>query len=79
MEQQQGNTWKEQFNQDDASELTHFNLDNILIATNNFDTANKLEQGGFGTVYKVNDLSCSFCEPLLNFGSMQSPITSDQK
>ena len=52
------NTWKRdttfQFpEQDDPSELHFFDLDSILIATDNFSITNKLGQGGFGSVYKV--------------------------
>ncbi|KAF7849903.1 hypothetical protein BT93_L0145 [Corymbia citriodora subsp. variegata] len=47
------NAWKEQWRQDDASELTLFSFDSILLATNNFNISNKLGQGGFGPVYKV--------------------------
>ncbi|KAL5546957.1 hypothetical protein UlMin_006644 [Ulmus minor] len=36
----------------DASELPFFDLDSILVATNNFSITNKLGQGGFGSVYK---------------------------
>ncbi|KAL3726426.1 hypothetical protein ACJRO7_031339 [Eucalyptus globulus] len=46
------NACKEQWRQDDASELTLFSFDSILLATNNFNTINKLGQGGFGPVYK---------------------------
>ncbi|KAL5546960.1 hypothetical protein UlMin_006647 [Ulmus minor] len=35
-----------------SSELPFFDLDSILVATNNFSTTNKLGQGGFGSVYK---------------------------
>lgn len=35
-------------------ELTFFQLDTILKATDNFSPAKKLGQGGFGPVYKVN-------------------------
>ncbi|KAL5547055.1 hypothetical protein UlMin_006742 [Ulmus minor] len=38
---------------DGPSELHFFDLDSILIATNNFSRTNKLGQGGFGSVYKV--------------------------
>lgn len=34
-------------------ELPIFELSTILIATDNFSIANKLGEGGFGTVYKV--------------------------
>ena len=30
-----------------------FDLNTIVAATNNFSSANKLGQGGFGSVYKV--------------------------
>ncbi|KAK3416716.1 hypothetical protein EUGRSUZ_H02483, partial [Eucalyptus grandis] len=46
------NACKEQWRQDDASELTLFSFDSILLATNNFNSINKLGQGGFGPVYK---------------------------
>jgi len=35
-------------------ESSRFDLDTIRVATNNFSDANKLGQGGFGPVYKVN-------------------------
>ncbi|KAL5547048.1 hypothetical protein UlMin_006735 [Ulmus minor] len=39
--------------QDGPSELHFFDLDSILIATDNFSITNKLGQGGFGSVYKA--------------------------
>ena len=33
---------------------SQFDFDTIRVATNNFSDANKLGQGGFGPVYKVN-------------------------
>jgi hypothetical protein len=41
--------------EDDAQavDIPHFHLESILDATNNFASANKLGQGGFGPVYKV--------------------------
>nr|GMD04547.1 receptor-like serine/threonine-protein kinase SD1-8 [Ipomoea batatas] len=36
----------------DEIELLQFSLQRIIDATNNFDTANKLGEGGFGPVYK---------------------------
>jgi hypothetical protein len=35
-------------------ELPFFNLSTIIDATNNFSNDNKLGEGGFGPVYKVN-------------------------
>lgn len=34
-------------------ESLEFDLNSIRVATDNFSNANKLEQGGFGAVYKV--------------------------
>lgn len=41
--------------QEDSMELPLLDLATIVNATNNFSTDNKLGQGGFGPVYKVND------------------------
>ena len=35
-------------------ELPFFHLSTITTATDNFSLANKLGEGGFGSVYKVN-------------------------
>jgi len=37
----------------------HFRLKQIKAATNNFDPANKIGEGGFGPVYKVSNLYLS--------------------
>lgn len=37
----------------DDIELLQLSLQRIIDATNNFDKANKLGEGGFGPVYKV--------------------------
>lgn len=34
-------------------DLPVFGLEKLAIATDNFQEINKLEQGGFGTLYKV--------------------------
>ena len=42
-----------------STELEYFKLNTITAATNNFSPANKLGQGGFGSVYKVEFLAFS--------------------
>ena len=42
-----------------STELEYFKLSTITAATNNFSPANKLGQGGFGSVYKVEFLAFS--------------------
>lgn len=37
-----------------SNELHMFSFESLVYATSNFSTANKLGQGGFGLVYKVN-------------------------
>ena len=47
-------------------ELQIFSFESISVATNNFSTENKLGEGGFGPVYKVNSslsLSYSLANP----------------
>ena len=43
----------------DDMELPEFDLNTIVIATDNFSDNNKLGQGGFGPVYKVNIRKCN--------------------
>ncbi|XP_065877830.1 G-type lectin S-receptor-like serine/threonine-protein kinase At1g61370 [Euphorbia lathyris] len=47
-----GFMWKSPIEDKDPLELPLFDFNSILVATNNFDTANKLGQGGYGPVYK---------------------------
>lgn len=39
---------------EDELDLPLYDLNTIVIATNNFSDVNKLGKGGFGSVYKVN-------------------------
>lgn len=41
-------------NQANGPDLPSFNFNSVAAATNNFSEGNKLGNGGFGTVYKVN-------------------------
>ncbi|EOY28489.1 S-locus-specific glycoprotein S6, putative [Theobroma cacao] len=47
-----GNTLRSHLELEDPSELPVFDLNSILVATDNFSITNKLGQGGFGPVYK---------------------------
>ena len=48
-----------------SHELQIFSFESISVATNNFSTENKLGEGGFGPVYKVNS-SLSLSHSLAN-------------
>ena len=43
-----------ELSQSKLQELVLFNFENLATATNNFHSSNKLGQGGFGPVYKVD-------------------------
>lgn len=45
-----------EINQVDFQELPLFEFEILVTATNSFQPSNKLGQGGFGLVYKVNNL-----------------------
>lgn len=49
------------------SELSMFEFSQVTDATNNFSEGNKLGEGGFGRVYKVNYSLDIFC-----FGKLKS-------
>lgn len=44
----------------DTPDLPIFSFDSVASATGDFAEENKLGQGGFGTVYKVNQLKMNF-------------------
>jgi len=49
------NTLTEEKDEDQQDfELPFFNISTMISATNNFSDNNKLGEGGFGPVYKVN-------------------------
>lgn len=39
-------------------DLAFFDLNSIVVATDNFSISNKLGEGGFGSVYKVATYPC---------------------
>ena len=45
---------------DNSGEIHYFNSSTILTATNSFSDANKLGEGGFGPVYKVEKTNYLF-------------------
>ena len=48
---------KTEFDESRSSDLPFFDLNTIAAATNNFSIDNKLGEGGFGSVYKVTNIS----------------------
>ncbi|KAA8515405.1 hypothetical protein F0562_018984 [Nyssa sinensis] len=48
--------------QGNLEELTLFNFEKLAIATDNFLSANKLGQGGFGPVYKMGDVKSALSD-----------------
>lgn len=44
-------------NQATVEEVPLFEIEEVVKATNNFHDTNKLGQGGFGPVYRVNNLN----------------------
>lgn len=47
------------------TESLQFEFETVRLATDNFSYANKLGQGGFGTVYKVTFLLLDTCYHLV--------------
>lgn len=54
--------------QRNGQELSLYSFSSVAAATNNFSEENKLGQGGFGPVYKVN-----FAVPRLIYLNCQTP------
>ncbi|PNX62044.1 G-type lectin S-receptor-like serine/threonine-kinase, partial [Trifolium pratense] len=46
----------QEFNRTNSSNVLLFDLSSIAAATDNFSIANRLGEGGFGSVYKVANL-----------------------
>lgn len=53
--------------EEEDAELPFLDLEAIAEATSGFSDENKLGQGGFGPVYKVNNSAFLFAGPNLNF------------
>lgn len=49
---------KNEIHESMRGEVQLFTFDSIAASTNDFSTANKLGEGGFGLVYKVSFRSC---------------------
>lgn len=54
-----GSLGRKELDKNRGSDLPLFDLTTIAAATNNFSDANKLGEGGFGSVYKVTCLEVS--------------------
>ncbi|PPD86887.1 hypothetical protein GOBAR_DD16157 [Gossypium barbadense] len=77
--------------EDRSGDLHHFNLATIQTATNNFSRENKLGEGGFGPVYKVetrlrdslthtgDDFMCRNFNTRLDHMYINMPLTSHQR
>lgn len=56
----------------ELSEFSVFNFDEILDATDNFSQENKLGEGGFGPVYKVNIIMSCILHSFLSIFHFQT-------
>lgn len=59
-------------NKTDDLELPLMDFEAVAIATDNFSNANKLGQGGFGIVYKVNMI-----ENLIRYLSVKKTVVNE--